>query len=100
MLPRAIVTAVLVWCTLGLLACVALPRATLPATMKEASASFALYWLEGAFDEVLAGAPADRALAGAQIRASGYADCLEALDGSDEAWRNCARQIDPETVLP
>lgn len=60
----------------------------------------ALYWLDEALAQVLAGASPFEALAQAQGKASAFADCLAGSAEAPDAWRACAQQADPEVALP
>jgi len=61
---------------------------------------FALYWFDDALADVLAGGRGDEALAEAQAKAMAYVDCMASRSFSDESWRACAQQADPDVALP
>lgn len=63
-------------------------------------ATFALYWLDEALADVLAGARPDAALAEAQAQAATFADCIASSELTEGTVRACARQTDPDVVLP
>jgi ABC-type glycerol-3-phosphate transport system substrate-binding protein len=75
-------------------------QAPVPPWTDDAVRDRALYWFDEALDEVLAGRPAVEALGEAQTRASAFVDCVVGSDGGQDAWRACAREIDPDVVLP
>jgi len=60
----------------------------------------ALYWFDEAFADVLAGARPAAALAQAQSKAAAFADCMAVGEVTEEVYRTCARQVDPNVVLP
>ena len=66
----------------------------------QTSAYFALYWLDEALADALAGARPAAALAEAQVKAVAFADCLASGGATEEAMYTCARQADPDVVLP
>ncbi len=61
-----------------------------------------LTWLDGALEDVLAGDDPSTALARAQERATTYHDCVRAAGDAipSTVWRECARQADPNVMLP
>jgi hypothetical protein len=60
--------------------------------------SGALYWLDVALENVLAGALPLEALTEAQVKAAAFVDCIGEGD-YQETWRACAQQADPGVVL-
>jgi ABC-type glycerol-3-phosphate transport system substrate-binding protein len=64
------------------------------------TANYALYWFDEAFADVLAGARPAAALAEAQAKAAAFADCMAVSEVTEEVRRTCARQVDPNFVLP
>ncbi len=63
------------------------------------TAYLALYWFDQAISEALSGTPPATALAAVQVKAAAFVDCTIGQEG-EEAWRTCARQADPDAVLP
>jgi maltose-binding protein MalE len=61
---------------------------------------FALYWLDEALVDALAGARPAAALAEAQVKAAAFAGCMASGGATEEAMYTCARQADPDVVLP
>jgi len=64
------------------------------------AANYALYWFDEAFADVLAGARPAAALPEAQVKAAAFADCIAVSEVTEEVYRTCARQVDPNVVLP
>ena len=62
----------------------------------QAADTRAAYFLQNALEQVLAGTPAEAALAEAQRQAEVYMACV--AQGKD--WRTCAQEADPEVILP
>jgi len=62
--------------------------------------NYALYWFDEAFADVLAGARPSAALTAAQAKAAAFADCMAVSEVTEEVRRTCARQVDPNVVLP
>jgi hypothetical protein len=59
----------------------------------------ALYWLDVALEEVLAGALPVDALGEAQVKAAAFVDCV-GEEGEQGTWRDCAKKADPGISLP
>jgi multiple sugar transport system substrate-binding protein len=64
------------------------------------ASTYALYWLDEALADVLAGTPPADALVEAQAKASVFVSCMNDSDDPRGAWPTCARQADPDVVLP
>jgi ABC-type glycerol-3-phosphate transport system substrate-binding protein len=64
------------------------------------TAYHALYWFDEAFADVLAGARPAAALSEAQVKAAAFADCMAVGEATEDVRRTCARQVDPNFVLP